>query len=430
MLIRPLVLIAISGAAFAQNIGAAFTSDFTFVSLAPPTTPLQWGGINFKPGSPNVLLMGGMAYNATGEIWQVPLTRDGNGHINGLAGGDALVASAPNIDGGLTIAPGNVLMFSSWPSNILGQLKPGSTVPDRTDLLTTYGVNSSTGGCCIVPAGFAGAGRLKLTSYDVDGWFDMAITADGNGTFAPSAAGSMISLPGTGYGGPEGITYVHGGGSASISVDSVLIAEYGEWQVAVYDIDANGDPIHATRRVLLDNFISAEGVVLDPSTGDIVVVRQGGGFGVIRRTSAPPTNYCTAGTTTNGCNASIAASGTPSASASSGFTLTVSNVEGQKQGIFFYGVSGQLATPWGTGSSFLCVKSPTQRMGTQSSGGTIGTCSGSFNQDWLAFVAANPTALGAPFSAGNVVDAQAWFRDPPSPKTTNLSNGVEFTLVP
>jgi hypothetical protein len=143
-----------------------------------------------------------------------------------------------------------------------------------------------------------------------------------------------------------------------------------------------------------------------------------------------PVVYCTAGTSTNLCVPSISATGTPSVAASSGFVLNVANVEGQKQGLFFYGISGQLATPWGTGNSFLCVKAPTQRMPVQNSGGTIDMCDGAFTDDWLAFIAANPTALGAPFSAGQVVDAQAWYRDPPSAKTTNLSDGIEFTLVP
>ncbi len=47
------------------------------------------------------------------------------------------------------------------------------------------------------------------------------------------------------------------------------------------------------------------------------------------------------------------------------------------------------------------------------------------------FVLANsPGVLGQPFSAGDTIWVQAWFRDPPSPKTTNLSNGLEFTLQP
>jgi hypothetical protein len=144
----------------------------------------------------------------------------------------------------------------------------------------------------------------------------------------------------------------------------------------------------------------------------------------------PPTTYCTAGTSTNGCVPSISATGTPSVAASSGFTLDVANVEGQKQGLFFYGLSGQAIAPWGAGSSFICVKSPTQRMGGLVSGGTANACDGAYSQDWLAFVAANPTALGAPYSAGQVVNAQAWYRDPPASKTTNLSNALEFTLAP
>jgi hypothetical protein len=50
--------------------------------------------------------------------------------------------------------------------------------------------------------------------------------------------------------------------------------------------------------------------------------------------------------------------------------------------------------------------------------------------DFGAYQLANPGALGQPFAAGNKVYAQAWYRDPPAPKTTNLSNGVELTFVP
>jgi hypothetical protein len=141
--------------------------------------------------------------------------------------------------------------------------------------------------------------------------------------------------------------------------------------------------------------------------------------------------YCTAGTSTNGCVPAIGYSGSPSVSASSGFTLTVANVPGQKAGIFFYGINGQVAFPWATGStSWFCVKSPTQRMSVQASGGTLNSCTGALAEDWLAFVAANPTALGQPFAAGNVVNAQGWYRDPAAPKTTNTTDALEFALVP
>lgn len=123
-------------------------------------------------------------------------------------------------------------------------------------------------------------------------------------------------------------------------------------------------------------------------------------------------------------------SGTPSASGAGAFTLTAAGVEGQKQGLCFYGVSGAQISPWGTSSSLLCVKTPTQRMGTLGSGGTLGQCDGGLSIDWSAFIAANPGALGSPFSVGDLVQAQGWFRDPPAPKTTSLSNGLEVTLCP
>jgi hypothetical protein len=148
--------------------------------------------------------------------------------------------------------------------------------------------------------------------------------------------------------------------------------------------------------------------------------------------ASSPQAYCTAGTTTNGCVASIAGTGTPSASSGAGFTISASDVEGAKQGLFFYGLdnSGFTPSPWGASSSFLCVKAPTQRTAAQSTGGTDGLCDGALFLDWNAFVAAHPTALGNPFAAGQHVFAQAWFRDPPSPKTTNLSDALEFVVGP
>ena len=145
---------------------------------------------------------------------------------------------------------------------------------------------------------------------------------------------------------------------------------------------------------------------------------------------AGPDSYCTAGTTTNNCVPAIGAAGFPSASAGSDFTITIDNVEGAKQGLIFYGVTGPVALPWGLGSSFLCVKAPTQRTPAQDSGGTAGQCDGSMTLDFNAYIATHPTAVGVPFSPGDTCWAQGWFRDPPSPKTTNLSDGLKFTVGP
>lgn len=146
----------------------------------------------------------------------------------------------------------------------------------------------------------------------------------------------------------------------------------------------------------------------------------------------PPIVYCTSGTTSNGCAATIAASAQPSASFANSCTITISNVEGQKTGIIFYGLT-QLPQPWcvsGGGTSFLCVKTPTMRTGPLNSGGTTGQCNGQLALDWNAFQAANPSALGVPWSASEEAYVQGWFRDPSSCKTTSLSNAVELTYVP
>ncbi len=144
---------------------------------------------------------------------------------------------------------------------------------------------------------------------------------------------------------------------------------------------------------------------------------------------ALPVAYCTAGTTTNGCEASISATASPSASAANPCIINVTNVEGAKSALIFYSVTGRQAAAWNT-TSFLCVKSPTQRSPAQTSTGVAGTCDGTLTLDWNAYQAANPTAIGNPWAAGNLAQVQAWFRDPPAGKSTNLSNAIEMTYVP
>jgi Tol biopolymer transport system component len=146
----------------------------------------------------------------------------------------------------------------------------------------------------------------------------------------------------------------------------------------------------------------------------------------------PPSSYCTAGTTTNGCVSAISSTGTPSATAGSGFTIAVTAMEGQKQALLFYGTdnSGFAALPWGPGPSWLCVKPPVQRTGVYSSGGSFNACDGALALDWNSYVATTPSALGSPFAPGQLVFAQAWFRDPPSAKTTALSDALAFLVGP
>jgi hypothetical protein len=144
-----------------------------------------------------------------------------------------------------------------------------------------------------------------------------------------------------------------------------------------------------------------------------------------------PRTYCSSGISTNLCQPSMSATGVPSASASAGFVLSATLVEGQRSGLIFYGITGRNDSPWGcTSTSRLCVKAPTQRMSASGSGGTLNQCNGVIAEDWLAFLASHAGALGQPFAAGDLVTAQCWYRDPPSCKSTNLSNGLEWVVQP
>jgi Tol biopolymer transport system component len=150
------------------------------------------------------------------------------------------------------------------------------------------------------------------------------------------------------------------------------------------------------------------------------------------RSGCAPTvaSYCTTGTTSSGCHPTLHATGTPSASMGSGFTLSASSVEGKKSGIFFYGLSGPAALPWNGSTSTFCLRTPVRRMAALSSGGTPGTCEGELVMDWNEYVASHPGALGTPFVGGEVVWVQGWFRDPPTPGGSSLTDGLWFEVCP
>ena len=54
----------------------------------------------------------------------------------------------------------------------------------------------------------------------------------------------------------------------------------------------------------------------------------------------------------------------------------------------------------------------------------------SLTEDWNNFWYQHPGALGGHPSGGEVFQAQCWFRDPPSAKTTGLTNAIEFVVQP
>jgi hypothetical protein len=174
--------------------------------------------------------------------------------------------------------------------------------------------------------------------------------------------------------------------------------------------------------------LSGTHAVIGAPRNDAVGVDSGSAY-VYFPTLATPTNYCYAGTTSSGCNASLSGAGVPSASTAGTFVLTVSNVEGQRPGLIYFGTQGTKFRQWGNGSSFQCVVPPVTRTGSMRSGGNAGSCDGSLVLDFNVWMQNEPTK--AP-RFGDTVNAQAWFRDPQntSQQKTALSDGLRFAICP
>jgi hypothetical protein len=256
----------LTAAAMAQSVLPPFDTAFHVDNLGPISGVASYGGTAFLAGNPNVLLVS--PWPAT-EISAVPLVRNGQGHITGF-GAAVPVIAVGGTDGGLAYGPNQVL-FSTWfGNNRLNQIKPGSIATDRFDDLGPLGVNSSVGACTFVPAGLPGAGGLKVCSWSSGEFFDVPLTPDGTGTFTPGLASAPIPLP---YD-IEGLVYA----PANVPVlgGRLLACEWGQGNIAAFQIDANGDPLPATRQVVVGGAAAPGGGAFDPVSGDFVFLSNYG----------------------------------------------------------------------------------------------------------------------------------------------------------
>jgi subtilisin-like proprotein convertase family protein len=148
----------------------------------------------------------------------------------------------------------------------------------------------------------------------------------------------------------------------------------------------------------------------------------------------PPVVYCpAAGPSAGGCQPTIAATANPDVAQANACVISILNVDGQRSGIIFYGAQGPTLKSWcsgGAGNSKMCVKAPTQRTNTQSTGGTLNQCDGALGLDWNVWQLAHPGALGNPWFAGSQAHVQGWFRSPADCKTTFLTPALELTYQP
>jgi hypothetical protein len=265
-------------------LAAPFDTDYSFTDLgAVPSLPAPAGGLVFRANDPNTLLIGGAANTFSGKIYKITVVRDASQHVTGFTGtatffADAHGIGSGGIDGGLTYGPNGLLFYTSYSDNSLGQLKPGSTAPDRQDNLTPLGVASSVGSVAFVPAGFAGAGKMKLIQYNSPGnWYDVALgPIAANGTYPINGVTLKVAIGN----GPEGVIYVDGA-NPQFGADSIIVSEYSAGRIGTYTVDGNGDPNVASRRDFMTGLNGAEGALVDPLTGDFLFSTFGGGDRVI-----------------------------------------------------------------------------------------------------------------------------------------------------
>lgn len=273
----------IAAVAQGQAIDPAFSGSYTLTDLGSVAgVPTRYGGLTFKYDDPNTILLGGDANSAAGALYAVSVIRDIDGHIVGF-GGSTYFADAAWNDGGVAYHPGdNVLFTSRWPANEMGQLKPGSTATDKVIDLAALGVVQSNASVNFVPSGYPGAGSMKIASWSGGQWYDAVIAPDGFGTYDILSATENVAaqLPG----GPEGFTYVPLGSPIFGYNPTMILSEYSAGNVVVYDMDANGDPIVASRQVFVSGLTGAEGAAIDPLTGDFIFSTFEGGDRIIRVT--------------------------------------------------------------------------------------------------------------------------------------------------
>jgi hypothetical protein len=244
-----------------------FSESYYGVDLGEvPGTLDYYGGMTVLAGDMNTLYIATEATFSSAEIYAVTVTRDAGGHISGFSGSARRAVTTPAIAANLEYGPEGVLFYPTWPNNEVGQIKPGSTTPDKIVPLGPLGVASAVEGLNFVPAGFAGEGKLKLLSWSGGQFYTADYAPDGRGTFDITFAQLTATLPN----GPTSFAYVIPG-MPQFANPSMLVTEWSSGRVAAYQVNSSGDPIVSTRREMIPNLSSAHAITVDPWTGDFLI---------------------------------------------------------------------------------------------------------------------------------------------------------------
>lgn len=241
-----------------------------------PGIPPEYGGMLFALDDPDLLLIGGAANVEAGQLFAIRVTRDQYCNVTGFSDPTAVLFSAAEYnDGGIAYAGDGVMFLARWPVNELGQLVRGAMATSKVIDMTAAGVASpdqGTAALAFVPGGFPGEGLFKLVTWSGGYWYTVALASDGAGTYDVSSVTQEVILPG----GPEGFVYV-GNDSPEVDAPSLLVADWSENTISIYEVDGEGDPVLDTRTLFVTGLQGPEGAHIDPQSGNFLFSTFGGG---------------------------------------------------------------------------------------------------------------------------------------------------------
>jgi hypothetical protein len=266
------------------ELAPPFDMFYTAYDLGPvPGVPDPLGGTAILASSSDRLLVAGGSESDTGAIYSIGLTRDSCGHITGFAGSATAIAQTPYVDANLVYASHDLLLYSEWPQYTVSQLVGAASAPSRsTDLrpigMSVAGSDQGPGGMGLVPPSLAAADELRLVTWPGGRWYHATTAPDTGGLLAVSAVTQTATVPNE----PGGFAYVPAG-SPGFTNQSLIVAEWRSAdptmdRVAVYGVDANGDPMVASRQEFFHKFPRPWGAYFEPVTGDYMFLSWGAGI--------------------------------------------------------------------------------------------------------------------------------------------------------
>jgi hypothetical protein len=260
----------------AQTVLPPFDQSYQLIDLgtAEPFVPPNLGGVVYLPNDNSAVFVGGNANSAAGALYRVPLNRNVAGQIVSASYSQAnRTRSLAYNDGGVILTSDGRLIWAQYPLNRLAQSAAGGFTVEQFDRFSGELVAGLVS-LQFVPAYIpAAAGTLKIMNWPAGEVYDLPFTLEDNFyVFGTPARVPIAALPG----GPDGFIYVRAG-SPGISVNSMIVCEWSAGNVVVYEVDANANPIPASRRVIVQGLSGALGAAFDPPTGDFVFSTFGGG---------------------------------------------------------------------------------------------------------------------------------------------------------